>query len=69
VLGKLRNRRFFSLAELNEAVRECVASINAKVMGIRSAVCINQAAPMAPCFRKVQQNDKFECNISYNRNY
>jgi transposase len=32
VLGKLRNRRFFSLAELNDAVRECVAQINAKVM-------------------------------------
>ena len=32
VLGKLRNRRFFSLAELNEAVRDCVATINAKAM-------------------------------------
>ncbi|MDH5274713.1 MAG: IS21 family transposase [Gammaproteobacteria bacterium] len=32
VLGKLRNRRFFSLAELNDAVRDCVATINAKVM-------------------------------------
>jgi transposase len=32
LLGKLRNRRFFSLEELNEAVRECVAAINAKVM-------------------------------------
>jgi transposase len=32
VLGKLRNRRFFSLVELNEAVRDCVATINAKVM-------------------------------------
>jgi transposase len=30
--GKLRNRRFFSLIELNDAVRECVAKINAKVM-------------------------------------
>jgi hypothetical protein len=26
------NRRFFSLVELNEAVRDCVATINAKVM-------------------------------------
>jgi len=32
VLAKLRNRRFFSLAELNEGVRECVAAINAKTM-------------------------------------
>jgi transposase len=32
VLGKLRNRRFFSLAELNDAVRDCVTKINAKVM-------------------------------------
>ena len=29
---KLRNRRFFSLAELNAAIRDCVAAINAKVM-------------------------------------
>jgi transposase len=32
VLGKLRNRRFFSLAELNDAVRDCVTKINAKMM-------------------------------------
>ena len=32
VLAKLRNRRFFSLAELNAEVRECVATINAKMM-------------------------------------
>ena len=32
VLAKLRNRTFFSLAELNVAIRECVAAINAKVM-------------------------------------
>jgi hypothetical protein len=32
VLAKLRNQRFFSLAELNTAIRECVATINAKVM-------------------------------------
>ncbi len=32
VLGKLRNRHFFSLVELNEAVAECVTQINAKVM-------------------------------------
>jgi transposase len=32
VLGRLRNRRFFSLDELNAAVRECVTAINAKVM-------------------------------------
>jgi transposase len=32
LLGRLRNRRFFSLAELNDATRECVAAINAKVM-------------------------------------
>ena len=32
VLAKLRNQRFFSLAELNVAIRACVAAINAKVM-------------------------------------
>jgi len=32
VLGRMRNRRFFSLVELNEAVRDCVTEINAKVM-------------------------------------
>jgi transposase len=32
VLAKLRNYRLFSLAELNAAIRECVATINAKVM-------------------------------------
>ena len=32
VLAKLRNQRFFSLAELNTAIRDCVATINAKVM-------------------------------------
>jgi len=32
VLGKLRNRRFFSLVELNDAVRDCVTKINTKVM-------------------------------------
>lgn len=32
VLAKLRNVTFFSLAELNVAIRGCVATINAKVM-------------------------------------
>ena len=32
VLAKLRNQRFFSLAELNTAIRDCVATINGKVM-------------------------------------
>ena len=32
VIGRLRNRRFLSLSELNIAVAECVATINAKVM-------------------------------------
>ena len=32
VLAKLRNQTFFSLAELNTAIRDCVAAINAKVM-------------------------------------
>src|SRR5262245_50142571 len=32
VLAKLRNRVFFSLADLNAAIRDCVATINAKVM-------------------------------------
>jgi transposase len=32
VLARLRNRRFFSLEELNASIRECVADLNAKVM-------------------------------------
>jgi transposase len=32
VLAKLRNRTFFSLAELNAAIRDCVGAINAKIM-------------------------------------
>ena len=32
VLAKLRHRRFFSLAELNAAIRDCVTAVNAKVM-------------------------------------
>jgi transposase len=32
VLAKLRNHRFFSLAELNAAIRDCVTAINAKIM-------------------------------------
>lgn len=32
VLAKLRNRTFFSLAELNTAIVECAATINAKIM-------------------------------------
>ena len=32
VLAKLRNRTFFSLAELNAAIRGCVAAINARIM-------------------------------------
>lgn len=32
VLAKLRHRRFFSLAELNAAIRDCVAAINARIM-------------------------------------
>src|SRR5439155_10853254 len=32
VLARLRNRRFFSLDELNSAIRECVADLNAKVV-------------------------------------
>jgi transposase len=32
VLARLRNRHFFSLVELNVAIRECVADLNAKVM-------------------------------------
>jgi transposase len=31
-LAKLRDRRFFSLAELNAAIRDCVTTINAKIM-------------------------------------
>ncbi len=32
VLARLRNRRFFSLQELNAAIRETVADLNAKIM-------------------------------------
>ena len=32
VLARLRNRRFFSLHELNAAIREAVADVNAKIM-------------------------------------
>ncbi len=32
VLARLRNRRFFSLVELNAAIQQCVADLNAKVM-------------------------------------
>jgi transposase len=32
VLARLRNRCFFSLDELNAAIRECVADLNAKIM-------------------------------------
>jgi transposase len=32
VLARLRNRRFFSLAELNVAIREVVADLNARLM-------------------------------------
>jgi transposase len=32
VLARLRNRRFFSLDELNAAIRECVADLNAKII-------------------------------------
>ena len=32
VLAKLRNKTFFSLAELNVAIRDCVTTINAKIM-------------------------------------
>ena len=32
MLAKLRNRTFFSLAELNAAIRDCVTEINAKTM-------------------------------------
>lgn len=32
VLGRLRNRRFLSLAELNAAIADCVTTINVKVM-------------------------------------
>jgi hypothetical protein len=32
VLAKLRNRTFFSLAELNVAISDCVTAINARIM-------------------------------------
>ena len=38
VLARLRNRRFFSLAELNSAIRDCVTAIDAKVERQRTRV-------------------------------
>ncbi len=32
IVARLRNRRFFSLAELNAAIRDCVTAINAKIL-------------------------------------
>ena len=32
VLANLRNKTFFSLVELNAAIRDCVTTINAKIM-------------------------------------
>jgi len=32
ILARLRNRRFFSLAELNQAIAELVADLNARPM-------------------------------------
>ena len=32
VLARLRNRRFFSLDEVNAAIRECVADLNGRIM-------------------------------------
>ena len=32
VLARLRNQRFFSLHELNAAIRMCIADLNAKIM-------------------------------------
>jgi transposase len=32
ILGRLRNRRFLSLDDLNDAIADCVATINAKIM-------------------------------------
>ena len=31
IIAKLRNRKFFSLGELNEAIRQCVKTLNARV--------------------------------------
>ena len=31
IIAKLRNRKFFSLGELNEAIRECVTTLNSRV--------------------------------------
>ena len=31
IIAKLRNRRFFSLAELNDAIRDCVTALNERV--------------------------------------
>ena len=32
MLVRLRNRHFFSLGELNAAIRECLVDLNAKIM-------------------------------------
>ena len=34
MLARLRNRQFFSLFELNAAIREIVADLNARIMRI-----------------------------------
>jgi transposase len=31
IIGKLRNRRFFSITELNDAIRDCVTTLNERV--------------------------------------
>jgi hypothetical protein len=31
IIAKLRNRRFFSIIELNDAIRDCVTTLNERV--------------------------------------
>ena len=57
VLAKLRNRRFFSLAELNAAIRDCVATINAKVM--RSS-----ARAATSCWRRSTVRRSMRCRAT-----
>ena len=58
VLAKLRNRRFFSLAELNAAIRDCVTAINAKVMRT------HRQEPRTSCWRRSIGRRSMRCRAS-----
>ena len=45
IIAKLRNRRFFSLFELNAAIREMVTALNDRVTRSRTRLCANRRLP------------------------